>query len=314
MRILFMGTPDFAVPVLQTLIASTYEVAGVVTQPDRPKGRKKKLTPPPVKVEAEANDLPVFQPESLKEKESYEPILNMKPDLVVTCAYGQILPKQIIEAPPLGCMNVHASLLPKHRGGAPIHRAIINGDTETGVTLMYMVEALDAGDIIAKTSVAIEESDHVGSLHDKLSKAGAKLLAEWLPAIEEDRLEPLPQQEEEVTFSPTIKRGEEKINWNHSARAIFNHVRGMNPWPVTYTSFRGESLKVWEVRPAEGTFTGAPGEVLEAEREKLLVKTGGDGAVYLLEVQPSGKKRMPAASFLNGLQQEISPGERLGDE
>src|SRR3954466_8720221 len=212
-KIVFMGTPEFSVPVLQQLIKDGYDVIGVVTQPDRPVGRKKILTPPPVKVEALKHSIPVFQPEKIRQEEELEQILSLKPDLIVTAAFGQILPNKLLEAPKYGCINVHASLLPELRGGAPIHYALIQGKQKTGVTIMYMVEKLDAGDILTSIEVPITEDDNVGTLHVKLSTAGSKLLSETLPLLLEGRLTPKPQNNEEATFAANIKREQEKIIW-----------------------------------------------------------------------------------------------------
>src|SRR5690625_2785368 len=227
-----MGTPDFSVPILQNLVQSDYEIVLVVTQPDRPKGRKRILTPSPVKEEAIKHNIPVFQPEKLKD--DFGKIITYEPDLIITAAYGQILPNELLEAPEYGCINVHASLLPELRGGAPIHYAILQGKKETGITIMYMAEQLDAGDILSQKTVAIEDNDHVGSLHDKLSEAGAMLLTETLPELFANKLEPIRQNNEEATFATNIKRDEEKIDWNKSHWDIYNHIRGMHPWPVAY--------------------------------------------------------------------------------
>lgn len=215
-RMVFMGTPDFAVPSLQTLVREGYRVAGVVTQPDRPRGRKRELTPPPVKVAAMELGLPVFQPERLRNPENVRRLLEWKPDLIVTAAYGQILPREILETPRYGCINVHASLLPKYRGGAPIHHALIRGEKETGVTIMYMVEALDAGDMLAHRSIPIEEADDVGTLHDKLARVGAQLLRETVPALLEGRVQPVPQDDSQATYAPNIRREDERIDWSRN--------------------------------------------------------------------------------------------------
>lgn len=254
MKVVFMGTPDFSVPVLQTLIKDGYEVVAVVTQPDRPKGRKRVMTPPPVKVEAQKHGIPVLQPEKIRLEEAYSEVLAYNPDLIVTAAFGQILPTPILEAPKYGCINVHASLLPELRGGAPIHYSILQGKPKTGVTIMYMVEKLDAGDILTKVEVPIEEKDHVGTLHDKLSEAGAKLLSETIPALVSGNLTPIKQNEDEATFAFNIKREQEKIDWTRSGEEIYNHIRGLHPWPVAYTTLDGQVMKVWwgEKVAAEG--------------------------------------------------------------
>ncbi|TDB50523.1 methionyl-tRNA formyltransferase [Bacillus sp. CBEL-1] len=298
MKVVFMGTPDFSVPVLQTLIKDGYEVVAVVTQPDRPKGRKRVMTPPPVKVEAQKHGIPVLQPEKIRLEEAYSEVLAYNPELIVTAAFGQILPTPILEAPKYGCINVHASLLPELRGGAPIHYSILQGKPKTGVTIMYMVEKLDAGDILTKVEVPIEEKDHVGTLHDKLSEAGAKLLSETIPSLVSGDLTPIKQNEDEATFAFNIKREQEKIDWTRSGEEIYNHIRGLHPWPVAYTTLNGQVMKVWwgEKVAAEGE----PGKVVSLEKDGFIVATGNRTGIKITELQPSGKKRMEAAQFLRG--------------
>lgn len=312
-KIIFMGTPDFSVPILRALLENGYDVIGVVTQPDRPVGRKKILTPPPVKVEAEKHNIPVFQPEKIKEEESYKEILSLNPDLIVTAAFGQILPKEILEAPPFGCINVHASLLPELRGGAPMHYAIIQGKDKTGITIMYMAEQLDAGDILTQVEVPIFETDTVGTLHDRLSEAGANLLIETLPKLLKGELEPIPQDHEKATYAYTIKREQEKIDWNKSGEEIFNHVRGMNPWPVAYTLFNGTVLKIWKVEKKAGSKKETPGKIIAVEKDSFTVATGNETAIKIVELQPAGKKRMKASDFLRGAGSKLSPGDMLGE-
>ncbi|PSL51140.1 methionyl-tRNA formyltransferase [Salsuginibacillus halophilus] len=312
MNVVFMGTPAFAVPVLEAILNEGYTVSGVVTQPDRPKGRKKQLTLPPVKETALAHDLPVLQPETLKDDAARADILNLAPDVIITCAYGQLLPEAILNAPVHGCINVHASLLPKYRGGAPIHRAIMNGENETGVTIMYMVKKLDAGDMLKKESLSITAEDTTGTLHDRLSTLGARLLLETLTDIQKGTLTPEAQVEADATFAPNLERGEEKIAWTMSCEAVLNHIRGMNPWPVAYTTWQGETLKVWQARPAARFESKAEaGTVLRAGEEGLIVQTGGQ-PVQLTEVQPAGKKAMAAEDFLRGRGQTLTEGEVLG--
>ncbi|TLS37317.1 methionyl-tRNA formyltransferase [Pseudalkalibacillus caeni] len=312
LSIVFMGTPDFAVPVLNRLIKDGFHIAGVVTQPDRPKGRKRVLTPPPVKVAAEDHNIPILQPEKVKQPEEYQKILALKPDLIVTAAFGQILPKALLDFPEYGCINVHASLLPEFRGGAPIHYSILKGKKETGVTIMYMVEKLDAGDIISQVKVPIEEEDHVGTLHDKLSVAGAELLSETIPKLIDGEVSPQKQNEDEVTFSPNIKREEEEINWSESGESIYNQIRGLHPWPVAYTSLDGKTLKVWwGEKVLLKSASSVPGTVTGVEENGVIVSTGNDTAIKITELQPSGKKRMSAEQFLKGRTIEI--GTKLGE-
>lgn len=311
-RIVFMGTPDFAVPVLQQLITDQYNVVAVVTQPDRPKGRKRTLTPPPVKVEAEKHGIPVVQPEKVKKE--YEDILSFEPDLIVTAAFGQILPKALLEVPQYGCINVHASLLPELRGGAPIHYAILQGKKETGISIMYMVEALDAGDVLSQASVAIEETDHVGTLHDKLSVIGAELLSSTLPKLLEGEITPVRQDEHLVTFASNIKREQEKIDWKQDAETIYNHIRGLHPWPVAFTTYQNKPLKVWWGEKVTGSFAGAPGEIVRLDEDGFVVAAGDQNGIKLVDIQPSGKKRMDAGDFLRGAGQSLQTGEMLGED
>lgn len=299
-KIVFMGTPDFAVPVLQQIINDGYNVIGVVTQPDRPVGRKRKITPPPVKVEALKYNIPVFQPEKIREEQSLQEILDLKPDLIVTAAFGQILPKKLLDAPKYGCINVHASLLPELRGGAPIHHAIIQGKKETGITIMYMVEQLDAGDMISQVKVPIDERDTVGSLHDKLSEAGAKLLSETLPKLLNGVVTPIKQKDEEATFAYNIKREDERINWNRPGEEIYNHIRGLNPWPVAFTTLNGETLKIWWGEKVEITQTAEPGTIIDVVPDGLIVATKNNTAIKITELQPAGKKKMSTEQFLRG--------------
>ncbi len=311
-KIVFMGTPDFSVPVLRSLVQGGYEVIGVVTQPDKPVGRKKVMTPPPVKVEALNQGIPVFQPEKIRRTEELEPILALKPDLVVTAAFGQILPNELLETPKYGCINVHASLLPELRGGAPIHYSILQGKKKTGITIMYMAEKLDAGDILTQAEVEITEEDNVGTLFEKLSDAGSKLLLETLPKLLDGELTPISQDEEKATFAPNIKREQEKIDWSKSGEEIFNHIRGLNPWPVAYTIWNSLPLKVWQAVKFQVTKQEEPGKVIEIQKDGIIVATGNQTAIKITELQPSGKKRMLAEQFLLGAG-SISVGDVIGD-
>ncbi|WP_124728723.1 methionyl-tRNA formyltransferase [Staphylospora marina] len=305
-----MGTPDFAVPCLDTLVNEGYRVVGVVTQPDRPRGRKMELTPPPVKRAALKWGLPVFQPEKLREPDALEQVLALEPDLVVTAAYGQILPERLLKAPRFGCINVHASLLPRYRGGAPIHRAIVNGEKETGVTLMYMEKRLDAGDMIAQKAVPITERDHAGSMHDKLSLLGAELLKETLPKLLAGEVQAVPQDESLATFAPNLTREDERMDWNRSARDLACQVRGLHPWPVAFTTWNQKPLKVWWAVAKDEPAGADPGTIVRVEEDGMAVATG-QGILLLTEVQPAGKTRMSAAEFARG--RRIKAGERLGE-
>ncbi|MFP7296080.1 methionyl-tRNA formyltransferase [Neobacillus niacini] len=312
-RIVFMGTPDFSVPVLRRIIEDGYEVIAVVTQPDRPVGRKKVLTPPPVKVEALKHGIPVYQPEKIRQKEEMEKILALNPDLIITAAFGQILPKDILEAPAHGCINVHASLLPELRGGAPIHYALIEGKKTTGITIMYMVEKLDAGDILTQVEVEITEDDNVGSLHIKLSESGAELLSETLPKLLEGKLTPVPQDNEKATFAYNIKRDQERIDWSKTGEEIYNHVRGLNPWPVAFTTLDGQTLKIWRTEKVSGVKSEVPGTILKNEPDGMTVSTGNETAIKVKELQPAGKTKMTSEEFFRGTGSKISVGKKLGE-
>ncbi|AOZ91531.1 methionyl-tRNA formyltransferase [Paenibacillus crassostreae] len=302
MNIVFMGTPAFAVPSLRMLLEEGYQVVAVVTQPDRPQGRKRILTPTPVKEVALEYGLPVLQPERMRNKDAVEELAAYKPDLIVTAAYGQILPKAVLDLPTRGCVNIHGSLLPKYRGGAPIQRSIINGELVTGVTLMYMAEGLDTGDMIAQVKVAIEEKDTSGTMFEKLSKVGATLLQEQLPNLLEGIVTRIPQNDVDASYSPNLKREDERIDWNRSAREIFNQVRGLVPFSGAFTLWEGEVFKVWAASPSAISSqqdATLPGTVLELTELGIEVKTG-DGSVWLTKVQPSGKKVMEVEAFVRG--------------
>lgn len=304
-----MGTPAFSAPILRMLHEEGHNILAVVTQPDRPVGRKKVLTPTPVKEEALALGLHVLQPEKLRGSDEMAQILAMNADLIVTAAFGQILPKDILDAPRLGCVNVHASLLPKYRGGAPIHQAIIDGEAQTGVTIMYMAEKLDAGNIISQRAIAIEEDDHTGGMFDKLSIVGRDLLKDTLPAIEAGTNESIVQDESLVTYARNISREQERIDWTKSARDVYNQVRGLHPWPVAYTTFEDANFKIWWAQVG-GQTDAAPGTVVEINKDSFGVATG-DGVLLLTDVQPAGKKRMSATDYLRGTGAKLQIGDRF---
>lgn len=312
-KIVFMGTPDFSVPVLRRLIDDGYNVIAAVTQPDRPVGRKRVLTPPPVKAEALNHGIPVYQPEKIRQQEELDKILALEPDLIVTAAFGQILPKQLLEAPKYGCINVHASLLPELRGGAPIHYAIIQGKEKTGISIMYMVEKLDAGDILTQIEVPVTETDTVGTLHDKMSTAGADLLSETIPKLLKGELTPVPQNDEEATFAWNIKREQEKIDWTKPGDQIYNHIRGMNPWPVAYTTLNDTVMKVWGSEKVSLSGTHEPGTIVKLEEDGFIVAAGDGSGIKITELQPAGKKKMDAKQFLLGAGSNFEPGIKLGD-
>ncbi|NIK10737.1 methionyl-tRNA formyltransferase [Alkalibacillus almallahensis] len=310
-RIVFMGTPDFSVPVLEQLIESSYDVVAVVTQPDRPKGRKKKLTPSPVKAFAQSHEIPVLQPEKIKH--DYQTILDYHPDLIVTAAYGQILPEPLLESPPFGCINVHASLLPKLRGGAPIHYAILNGEKETGITIMYMVKALDAGAMLSQEKVAIHDDDTVADLHDRLAEVGSQLLMRTIPQLFEGSIEPTEQNHEEATYAPNITRDVERIDFSDTQQNIYNQVRGLNPWPVAFTTYHDQSIKVWAAEKVQDKTNQKPGSIVSVDvDEGVDIATGDGGILRLTEIQPAGKKRMKTVDFLRGSADFFTVGDQLG--
>ncbi|PIC78197.1 methionyl-tRNA formyltransferase [Sporosarcina sp. P19] len=309
-KIIFMGTPEFSVGVLTMLYNEGYEILAVVTQPDRPVGRKRVLTPPPVKEEAVRLGLPVIQPEKLKGSAELQEILDLQPDLIVTAAFGQLLPNELLEAPKLGCINVHASLLPNYRGGAPIHQAVMDGKKETGVTIMYMAEKLDAGDIISQVTTPIEETDDTGTMFTKLSIAGTTLLKETLPSIIAGTNERTVQDETQVTFARNISREQERIDWTSSASSIYNQVRGLHPWPVAYTKFAGDQVKIWWTQVTEQISDATPGEIIGLEKDRIIVQTG-EGALAITDLQPAGKKRMTATVFLNGIGSKWQVGDKF---
>lgn len=298
-KVIFMGTPEFAVPILQMLIENS-EVVLVVTQPDKEVGRKKEKKFPPIKELAIKNNIETFQP--IKIKEDYKYILEKNPDIIITCAYGQIIPNELIETPKYGAINVHASLLPKLRGGAPIHHAIIDGYKKTGITIMYMSSKMDAGDIISQKEITINEKENVGTLHDKLSKIGTELLKETLPLIFEQKNERIKQNEEEVTFGYNITREEEKIDFNKTAEQVYNQIRGLNPFPLAYAILNEEETKIIEANINERTI-GKVGEITEITKNSIIVKCK-DKSIEITKIKPFGKRIMEVKDYLNGIKKE----------
>lgn len=299
LKIIFMGTPEFSVPVLKGVIEN-YKVKAVVTQPDRLVGRKQELMAPPVKRVANENMILVLQPEKIKN--SVEEIVNLRPDLIITCAYGQILPKEILECATIGCINVHASLLPKLRGGAPIHHAIMDGYKKTGVTIMHMSPRMDEGDIISQTEIEIADTDTASSLHDKLSIAGRDLLLETLPSIIDGTAPREKQEPSEVTYGLNITREEEMINFSRTRKEIYNQIRGLNSWPGAYTKLAGRIMKVWQARMTDMTYPALlDGTVTAIYPDGFGVKVS-NGEIVFQVIQPEGKGKMKASDFINGLQ------------
>lgn len=312
-KIVFMGTPAFSVPILEGLLESGYEIAAVVTQPDRPVGRKKKRTPSPVKEAALKHSLPVLQPEKISGSIEMEQIIELQPDLIVTAAFGQFLPSSLLKVPTFGAINVHASLLPEYRGGAPVHYALMDGKKETGVTIMFMEKKMDAGDLLAQRSLAITSTDDVGTLFDRLSFMGRELLLETLPDLLAGNIQPVKQDESNVTYSPNIRREEERIDWNKTAEEIDWKVRGMRPWPITYTMLKGDRLKIWDVTPIEEETDQPPGTIICIEKEFFYVACGKQTVLRINELQPAGKSKMTAQAFLSGTGKQLSAGEKVGE-
>jgi methionyl-tRNA formyltransferase len=303
MRIVFMGTPGFAVPALHALLNEHYQVVGVVTRPDRPRGRGQKTNPCAVKETALNSGLPVFQPLQLNEPEFIRQLEHLSCDVIVVIAFGQILPPAVLSLPRWGCVNVHASLLPEYRGAAPIHRAVINGETRTGVTTMLMDKGLDTGDILLQEILPIQESDTTGALHDRLAGMGAKLLVKTLYLLTGGKLVPQSQDHSRATYAHPLLPEDEVIRWDSPARNIFNHVRGMNPWPGAFTFWEGKLLKIWQVEALKHDSLQAgilPGQVQVSGSDDGLVVQAKPGLVAIKELQLQGGKRLPVADFLRG--------------
>ena len=295
-----MGTPDFAVPSLEALVGAGHEIAGVFTQPDKPKNRGMKLQPPPVKVCALAHDIPVYQPVKMKDGTALALIQDLAPDLIVVAAYGRILPQEILDYPKYGCINVHSSLLPKYRGAAPIHWAILNGEKESGVTIMQMALALDAGDILSQVSTPIDPDETVEALHDRLADLGAELLVKTVEDIEAGTVTPVPQDEAQSTYAPMLSRALSPMDFTRPARELHDQVRGLIPWPAAVTELNGVRCKVFSTTVVSETTGKAPGTVLQADKKGLKLACGGGTVLQINELQPDGGKRMKAPDYLRG--------------
>ncbi|MCD7809095.1 MAG: methionyl-tRNA formyltransferase [Erysipelotrichaceae bacterium] len=298
-RIVFMGTSTFSLEVFKMLMEEGYRIVGVVTQPDKRVGRKKTLAMSEVKEEALKYDMPIIQPAKIRN--DYQAILDLKPDMIITAAYGQIIPKALLDYPRLGCINVHASLLPKYRGGAPVHRCIINGDHMTGISIMYMTEKMDAGNIIKQERVPIYDDDNVGILYDRLSIIGASLLRKTLPFIIDKANDSIPQDESQVTYAYNLTREDEKINWNLTSRQVYNQVRGTNPWPGSYSTYNNKIVKIWngnyQVNDSYQNIEN--GTIVDITKTTIGVKVS-DGIYSITELQVEGKKKMLVRDYLNG--------------
>ena len=298
MRIAFMGTPDFSVDCLKALVESKHEVVGVFCQPDKPVGRKQELTPPDVKVEALKHNLKIFQPTSLKNGKGVEILEEIKPDLVVVVAYGKILPHDFLVYPKYGCINIHASILPKYRGASPIHFAVLNGDEETGVTAMQMDVGLDTGDMLLTGTVEIGENETAGELHDKLSVLGAQIMSETIDLLLKGELDPKKQDDEKSDYAPMLSKNLCPIDWNESAQIIHNKVRGLSPWPVATAKLGEKTIKIHKTIISDKC-SGKPGEVIVSDK-KLVVSCGDSTSVEIVVLQTEGKKAMNASDFLRG--------------
>lgn len=299
MRVLFMGTPDIAKGCLQKLIDEKYDIIGVVTQPDKPQNRGKKLGMPPVKELALKYDIPVYQPIKARDEEFVATLKELNPDIIVVVAFGQILPKSILDIPKFGCINVHVSLLPKYRGAAPINWVIINGEEKTGVTTMYMDEGLDTGDMILIEEFDLDDEITAGELHDKMKDRGAEVLIETLKQIEKGTAPRIPQNHEEFTYAPMMNKSLGEVNWSKSAREIHNLVRGVNPWPSAYTTYEGSTMKVWKTEVLNETSDKEPGTILKVDKDGIRISTK-DNVVLVKEIQMPGKKRVLVSEYIKG--------------
>ena len=300
MRVVFMGTPDIAATCLKRILADGFEVVGVYSQPDRPKGRGMKMIFSPVKEVALANNIPVFQPENFRADEDVDALRQLKPDAIAVVAYGKILPQRVLDIPVLGCVNIHASILPELRGSGPVQWAILRGMEETGVTAMYMAAEMDAGDIIEIRKTSIEPYENAQSLLDRLALLGGELLVDTLRAIEEDTVTSIPQDHSKATFAPMLNKSLCPIDWSKTQRQIIDHVRGLDPWPVATTEIRGKRFKIYSVLPVEGETDREPGTLLALNKKGLDVACGGGKILRITCLQAEGGKRMPAADYFRG--------------
>ncbi len=302
MRIVYMGTPDFAVKPLMEL-DKNYDVVLVVSQPEKEVGRKKEIKYSPVKEYALNQGIEVFQPSKIKD--DYQRILDVNPDVIITCAYGQIIPKALLDYPKYKCINIHASLLPKLRGGAPIHHAIIDGDKKTGITIMYMDEKMDEGDILYQEEIDILDTDNVESLHDKLSDLGSKMIIDFIPRLESGDFTPVKQDNSLATYGYNITREDEKIDFNKSTKEIYNQIRGLNPWPVSYSILDNKIIKIYNSRISDNKVSGVNGEITNIYPDGIGIKTS-DGEIIITEIKEEGKNRILVKDYLNGIHDKNS--------
>lgn len=313
LRVLFLGTPAFACPALAAVHKAGHTVVAAVCQPDKPAGRGQQLTAPPIKPLAESLGIPVLQPRRIRRPEVVAELRALAPDVIVTAAFGQILSADVLAVPRLGALNVHASLLPRWRGAAPIHRAVLAGDPDTGITIMWMDEGLDTGDMMLRRPVPIGALDTTGSVHDRLAALGGELIVQALGLVEKGTAPRVPQDHSQATYAHKLTRADEWLDWSQPAAALARQVRGLHPWPVAYTDWNGGTLKVWQAVPWEGKLPGAggvPGAVVGVERGRGPLVATGDGVLLLTELQPEGKRRMDGVAFLAG--HKLEPGTRLG--
>jgi len=300
LKVIFMGTPDFPVPILESLIENTNVIA-VVTQPDKEVGRKHEIMYSPIKKVAIENNIKVLQPTKIREE--YQDIIDLNPDIIITCAYGQIIPEVILNNPRLGCINVHASLLPKLRGGAPIHKAIIDGYDKTGITIMYMDKGMDTGDMISKVEVKIEKDDTAETLHDKLQKVSVPLLLETLPSIINGTNNREKQNNDDATYAYNISREEEHIDFNKTSKEVYNQIRGLNSWPGAYAVLDDNNIKIWSSIITNNTYNKEPGTIVNVDKNGIEVVTG-DSSILVTELQLPGKKKVLVKDFINGIKKE----------
>jgi len=309
MRIVFMGTPEFAVPSLEELLRSDDQVVGVISQPDRPKGRGQQLVAPPVKLVAERAGIPVVQPLKIRTPDFMQALSAWKPDLIAVTAFGRILHTPILQLPPMGCVNVHGSLLPKYRGAAPVQWAIINGETETGITTMLMDEGMDTGPMLLQEKLAILPDDTTGTLAPRLAELGGRLLVKTIDQLKAGTLKPIKQDDAGATMAPLLKKEDGLIDWTMSATSLANRVRGLSPWPGAYTFLGEERWNIWKAVPSAGTTVDQPGTIVTVNKQSILVATG-EGVLEIREIQTANSKRMPVGQFLAG--HRVTAGTQLG--
>ncbi|TGD21703.1 methionyl-tRNA formyltransferase [Companilactobacillus suantsaicola] len=313
-RVIFLGTPEFSATVLRGLLKADYDVVAVVTQPDKPVGRKQKLQKSPVKLVAEAENIKVYQPAKLPKSPEMEELKALKADLLITAAYGQFLPTSFLESAKVAAINVHGSLLPKYRGGAPIQWSLLNGDKETGITIMYMVKGMDAGDIISQKKLPIAETDDNGSLFDKMAVVGRDLLLETIPKILSGDIHPIKQDPDKVVFSPNISKEQEHIDFSKSAKEVFNQIRALSPDPGAWVMLNNQRTKLYQTQVEEINSDQPVGSIYDLGKKRLVIVAGDGQGVSIKKIQPAGKKIMDIANYMNGLGKNLEKGQQIIDE